>query len=670
MDLRWYMRRLASMSPREVQGRLVDRARQERWRRALPDQPRQTSDRAASIAQPSGEILQAPNAAALEALVATATDLLEGRWEMFGRMRTDVTAEVDYHWDFVNDRRAPDTDFFSTIDHRNESVVGNVKFIWELARHHHLTVLAAAYSLTGDERYARRTIDEIAHFNRSNPFPMGIHWTSGIEIGIRLESWALIRILLREFPGVSESFEGSEPFVTALGRHHQWIEAFASHGSSANNHLIAELAGHYAAATVFPLFDESTSWADDARQRLVSEFDQQTLPDGHNCELASDYHLLVTELLILPSLLMTHEGSSSATAVQSTMSRALDALASVVDTRLQPPRFSDSDDAFGLLLDPPSATDRVADLLDFGTWFIGGTEWWPQASTAWVRSDVLRQLFPSPLAVSRTTNRTETFRDAGLSVLRSTDGPDELITYFDHGALGYLSTAAHGHADALSIDVRHNGIEVLGDPGTYCYHGEREWRDYFRSTMAHNTVTLGGLNQSDIGGPFLWTRRAEAIVTRPFTRQDSAASITARHDGYSEALGLTHERTLTASADGSQLIVEDRFFGAGHNVPAVVSFHLGPTIDLAHVADHSFRLEWTDGKSLRTAIVRIDASLTTRTHRGSDSSPRSGWYSPVFGTRVPTHTLAAAGNASDGTCFTTIIDFQAENETTAGNEER
>ena len=51
---------------------------------------------------------------------------------------------------------------------------------------------------------------------------------------------------------------------------------------------------------------------------------------------------------------------------------------------------------------------------------------------------------------------------------------------------------------------------MLADPGTYCYHGEPRWRSYFRSTLAHNTIEVGGQDQSTSGGPFLWTRQAQS----------------------------------------------------------------------------------------------------------------------------------------------------------------
>ena len=87
---------------------------------------------------------------------------------------------------------------------------------------------------------------------------------------------------------------------------------------------------------------------------------------------------------------------------------------------------------------------------------------------------------------------------------------EEIWCRCDAGPHGFLSIAAHAHADALAVEVRYDGTDVLADPGTYCYHGEPRWRSYFRSTLAHNTIEVGGQDQSTSGGPFLWTRHARS----------------------------------------------------------------------------------------------------------------------------------------------------------------
>ena len=93
---------------------------------------------------------------------------------------------------------------------------------------------------------------------------------------------------------------------------------------------------------------------------------------------------------------------------------------------------------------------------------------------------------------------------------RQDQAETEIWCRCDHGPHGFLSIAAHAHADALAIELRVNDTEVLADPGTYCYHGEREWRDYFRSTIGHNTLELLSQDQSVSGGPFLWTSHAQS----------------------------------------------------------------------------------------------------------------------------------------------------------------
>ena len=128
------------------------------------------------------------------------------------------------------------------------------------------------------------------------------------------------------------------------------------------------------------------------------------------------------------------------------------------------------------------------------------------------------------------TRRPSRFADAGTTLLRTT-GENEIWCRCDGGPHGYLSIAAHAHADALSVEVRYAGVDILADPGTYCYHGEREWRSYFRSTIAHNTVELGGRNQSSEGGPFMWVRHARAREIEVLDDGD-IARWTAEHDGY------------------------------------------------------------------------------------------------------------------------------------------
>ena len=111
----------------------------------------------------------------------------------------------------------------------------------------------------------------------ANPFLSGIHWTSGIELGVRLLSWVWIRRLLDGWAGAGPLFEGNRTFLQQLHHHQEWLARLPSHGSSANNHIVAEMAGQFAASCAFPWFPESTAWREAAASTLRRELAGQTL---------------------------------------------------------------------------------------------------------------------------------------------------------------------------------------------------------------------------------------------------------------------------------------------------------------------------------------------------------------------------------------------------------
>ena len=199
-------------------------------------------------------------------------------------------------------RRAPADRYAFRINHRSEAQTGNVKQIWEISRLQHLTLLATAWFLSRDEAYARRLADQLRSWSTENPFLSGVHWTSGIEIGIRLISLAWIRRLLDEWPEVTDHFENDELMVRQIRWHQQYLSAFRSRGSSANNHVIAEAAGQLVASCAFPWFAESDHWRLASARLLERELVRNTFPSGIGRELATDYQCFVAELGLLAAI--------------------------------------------------------------------------------------------------------------------------------------------------------------------------------------------------------------------------------------------------------------------------------------------------------------------------------------------------------------------------------
>jgi Heparinase II/III-like protein/Heparinase II/III N-terminus len=654
----WYVRRLQCMSPQEVLWRSSDVLRQRAWRlkQAPGATPKLARPPRFESPLPAGALDAVP-ADEVRRLVRTADEILAGRWDVLGVTRQDMVAP-DWFLDPLSGRRAPRTDYCFSINHRDQTVTGDVKQVWELSRHHHLTVLAVAYALTGDRRYAERAGSHLQSWWQENPFLSGIHWTSGIELGIRLISWVWTRRLLDGWEDVQGLFDQNELARKQIWWHQTYLSGFRSRGSSANNHVIAEAAGQLVAALAFPWFEESTAWADESASLLQQELASNTFPSGVNRELAFDYHGLVAELGLIAGVEADRAGHALPDATWLSLGRMLDVAAACLDRGLRAPRQGDSDEGRALVIAAPES-NRWEALLAVGQALFGAAEWWPPAQPG-VASTLLPALARYHPLPDRAARRPWHFDDAGITIFRSepADGP-EIWCRCDSGPHGFLSIAAHAHADALSIEVRHDGTEILTDPGTYCYGSDPPFRRYFRSTIGHNTLEVLGRDQSASGGPTMWIRHAESRLTSLESSPDAdEGRWVAEHFGYRTLdPPVTHRRRVEFHGKQRLIEITDEIHSAGRP-PVRLAFHLGPTVG-ADLDGCILTLRWQardGGKAMAT--MTLPPSLSWSLIRGA-TDPVLGWYSPAFGQKVPATDVIGAGSAVAGSPLRTRLAFES-----------
>jgi hypothetical protein len=648
------------MSPAEVAWRVREQALRRAWarRQVRPGQPLSrppaaVPERRFTAVLPGDAVSRVPEHAK-SAIIADADRLLKGEWEMLGVVRTDMDSP-DWFYDPVTGRRSDPGQYAFGINQRSEEHVGNVKQVWEVNRLQHLTLLALAWYLTREARYAERVDSQLRDWWRENPFLSGVNWTSGIELGIRLINFAWIRRLLDDWPGAADLFERNDLALWQIRWHQEYLAAFVSRGSSANNHVIAEAAGQLVASCAFGWFPESERWRRGSARLLERSLLANTFPSGINRELASDYHGFVAEL----GFFAAAEASAAGFPVSDDTWRLLcamtDAMAALVDQRLRPPRQGDSDEGRVAILDAPEH-NRWPALLALGDALFGRLDWWPRppADAGGVLVGALAGARRE--ASGRPPHRPSRFGDAGITILRTdpADSP-EIWCRCDGGPHGFLSIAAHAHADALSVEVRYGGVDILADPGTYCYHGEPEWRSYFRSTIAHNTAEIGGRSQSADGGPFMWLRHA-----RTWEIEASGASWTAEHDGYASLDPPSrHRRSVRLDGAGRSIEITDVIDSAGHGIR--LAFHLGPRVR-AELDGTTAVLSWPDAAVPEKGRMELPSGLDWDLHRG-ETNPVLGWYSAGLGHREPATMIVGTGYCGRNRPLITRLEFLEEPHT-------
>ena len=536
MNLKWTLNRLRAMGVREVghRGRQFMHGRLERagFLHARPVR--------ASAERGKAWVRDLPRQFRAETYRQAAERILEGRFVLFEREYA-LGWPPQWNRDPETGIRAP-LEFGKTLNYRDARVVGNIKYLWEPNRHLELVTLAQAWRLTGDARFAQGCRELIESWIEQCPYLRGPNWTSSLELALRLLNWSCAWHLLDADAGpLFQGADGSsfkERWLAAVRQHCHFVSGHPSHYSSANNHLLGELLGLFVAASTWPAWPESGKWRDEALREFEQEALRQSFSDGVNREQAIWYQHEVADMMLLAALTARTNGVQLSQSYWHRLEAMLVFIASCMDVAGNVPAIGDADDAVMVRFCPAPDFDVYRSLLATGAVLFQRGDFKRKAGSfddksRWLLADDGQLAFDALAAQDPAGSLRRAFPEGGYYILGSefeTERETRLIT--DAAPLGYLSIAAHGHADALAFTLSVAGHAMLVDPGTYAYHTERRWRDYFRGTSAHNTVRIDGVDQSVSGGSFLWTQHARARCIA-FEHGVDHERFVGEHDGYS-----------------------------------------------------------------------------------------------------------------------------------------
>ncbi len=240
--------------------------------------------------------------------------------------------------------------------------------------------------------------------------------------------------------------------------------------------------------------------------------------------------------------------------------------------------------------------------------------------------------------------------DSGFYAMRTGWQHDDLYLVFTCGELGVKDqSCVHGHADALSIDVSGYGETLLIDPGRYLYEGpDRIW---FKSTKAHNTVTVDGQDSSELADGWMFKTKAKSVLncwatTAKFDYVDG------RHDGYQRLKDpVTHRRRVLFLKPHLWLVLDELTAGAPHVYDQY--FHFAAGADLSKGGDLSFTGLYKNGAGIVVKPLIIKDLKAETYHGGTD--PVQGWVSYDYAVKVPAHAVKYSKEVDKTTCFATLL---------------
>jgi hypothetical protein len=503
-------------------------------------------------------------------LIEKADRICEGKFDLLGFTNLNFGNPIDWHFEPISEKRIPLV-HWSRLDYLDADVAGDKKIIWELNRQQYFMTLGQAYWLTGEERYAQVFAQHLEAWMEANPPKLGINWASSLEVAFRSMSWLWAFHLFKSSPSLStEVFKRALKFLYLNARH---LESYLSTYFSPNTHLTGEALGLFYLGTMLPEFKEAKRWRDLGSSILIEQLPIHVRPDGVYFEQSSYYHRYTTDFYLHFLLLSRANNFPLPSEVEDSLVLLLDHLMYITRPDGTTPLFGDDDGGRLAMLDVRAANDfrgtvaTGAVLFDRGDYkFVaeGAAE-----ESLWLTGVEGLHRFDSIVA-TQPAETSKVFPEGGYFVMRDGWTRESNYLLFDCGPHGSLA-CGHAHADALSFELAANGHTILVDPGTYTYTGSKALRDWFRSSHAHNTLTLDDETSSVPDAAFSWKNRANCSLQK-WVSNDRFDFISGQHQGF---MRLPDPAILTRSIlflKHDYWIVRDSISSLNAH-PAEVRFH-------------------------------------------------------------------------------------------------
>ncbi len=567
---------------------------------------------------------------------ALAADRIADGWlDVLALERVDIGSPPRWNRDPKTGIEAP-LAFGKTLDCTDPDVVGDIRYLWHLNRHQHFVTLAQAYALTGRKRYTDTLREHLESWYFACPRGRGANWASALEAALRLVNWSLAWQLVGGANGafLRQDAELRLLWLRLAYQHARFVRGWLSLHSAADQQLIGEAAGLFVAGLTWPYWSEARAWLAAGKAILEREALAQVASDGVHRDHSACSQQRVLDMLVLCLLAGKANGEWFSPDYESRVEAMLDFVASTMDAGGRVPMFGDSVGGaatrlsveedfcpFRSALATGAVLFRRGDfklkaqrLDDASRWLLGAT-----ADTSFAGIEAEKTRLPA----------RQSFPDGGYFVLGCDfDTPNEIRLVADAGPVG-----AHGHADALAFTLSAGGRDFIVDPGAYAQPGRNRWSEYFRGTLAHNTLRVDAVDQTASAGS-RWLRKAHAQSSLWLSSAEKD-TFEGWHDGYTRLEDpVKHRRLIELDKRRRVVVIEDTLeMEDEHGVE--LAFHCAERCSV-EARDEELRIARED-MALRMRLPRA-AGSAVQLYRGC-VAPVVGWVARAFDAREPATTI-------------------------------
>ena len=359
---------------------------------------------------------------------------------------------------------------------------------WQLHRHKWFIPMGKAYKLTGDEKYAKEWVFQFMDWIKKNPLTQmnksEYELISSGEITGNAENvrfaWRPLEVSDRlqaqgeQFLYFLSSPSFTPEFLTEfLVNYHKHAVHIMNNFSDQGNHLLFEAQRIFFAGSFFPEFKEAAIWRKSGIDILNKEVNIQVYNDGGQFELDPHYHQAAINIFY-KALQMADANNFRSEFPQG----YLDTIEKMIMIYIN---YSFPDYSNPCFSDAKLGSKRVL-ISDLKKW-----------SKVFPKNKQIRYFATEGQKGELPQYLSNAFKTSGFYIFRSSWGDDATMMVLKAGPKAFW----HCQPDNGTFELWMNGKNLFPDSGSYVYAGEGEvmqWRNWFRQTKVHNTLTLNDAN--------------------------------------------------------------------------------------------------------------------------------------------------------------------------------
>lgn len=559
-----------------------------------------------------------------EGLLADAQEILDRK--IYGYQ---FEGDIDWHFN--------PTDGILNTAHDNE-------WSWSLYRFIFWQPLARAYALTGDERYPAEALYQLKGFLKAWPLEDMLRdedayiekhkyphypWRH-IETAMRLYT-AFIPCMtaFRESPTFDA--DAWSIFLGTVCDHADYLVSHYSNHNKSSNWLTMETGALLQTAIMYPELKHADEWFKHGYQRVMHEMRYSFDNDGVHMERTPIYHMVAAISYMQCNRLCELNNIPIAPYAQETITRACEFIMRQIKPDFSNPMIGDADrndlcdrrsdtsvyEGMNLSMDP-------FDLNEMRAFFRLMYEQTGREDFLWFATG--RQQGHAP------EERNYSMKEAGIHIMRTGWEADDSYFHIHGVQLERGEVSTHSHNDQCHFELQIKGEDILLDGGRYIYNQSiwKNWRHYFLSACAHNTLYMDDLTMGAVPG-VTRTRGVRTFLHR-FEENDQYAVIDVSHNGYVFTDDPVYHRRLAIRLEDDVYVLDDRITGLGlseHDFRLFFNFAPG---QLTGEGD-----QWTyqtaKGTAYQFAAIHDKPMDAVMLHGSED--PIGGWVSYGYSLRTP-----------------------------------